>query len=1690
MEGTPLYNIIHTLERPTPIQELNESTPSITVIIHKNTEPETITIENFAPFYTIEDLTRAIYNHEKDSELFPNYSFLCTIQEGKYIPCMVTWIQGGQDEISLSNPEEVIRSGYLQDSFVEEDGTIKLTTRFLPRGRVTLEDAFSGEIPEFHIFSLQYLLSLYSGSRPISEKDWYGLFYPYFYQVNREASYTMDSKDETFAKDISAYIETKQSLIEKLNNLLQNTNELHELTTSSVKYLSLIWKEQVPGFEGVDVFFYSSPVDETRPYMRLLTPNITPLTKLYQPSEYGLPYVNDITLIKTWIQDKAPDSSKNCLYTKVLLRKETTGLKPLYGTLVMFDEGDSKFIIQPPKDLRSLDFRADLSQLLDTLQEVSVDMPFSLEDAHLDKANITVDLDFKNSPPKNIRSLVESRLEHLSTIFQKISPPEGQAKPLFMLRYKAVSNFIKEDTITEYLTYYLSRKGTAEEDIEQYAEDIAREFEISHEAATLKIADYFEKKQQMTLADPDTKDFLSLSSSGTDISIVSKDVNTYSLHIYNLRSEKDLVRIISILSGVFLSDEELWDEVFSSAPKSVEKVEEVIQEESLRKERPAATAASVRFATEMIDIGEDEEENEPPPPPPAPKIKEASQKIIAHKWFINRLQQIDNRLFGYPKVKGVSHYSSQCASNEDRYPAVFTEEQYQRMRKYYRQAEEEGKVGFIIYGVPNTEQIRKEVIDKKAIEQISVLRYGSDTLHPNYYLCSEYYCLRDLLPVLKADWESEEDYESNDKPKHSCPFCHGRLIVDPKDPDEGQTVVRRKIKPRSREEKRHLYIGFLGEGKNPNGYDMPCCFIKDKSLGWTDPRFQRFREVSKSALDKTLTEKAEDYSDKKEDLHKNLALRTQHLVSYDLLKFRIHKEYVVGSEKHPLDPGKIGMPNVGLDSYFLQESSLFVARSAIKQEFKPNANGMFRLGVLNRVVSLNDSLFAALAPALGRNTVQEVKKFFTGAITPRVFINLNFGNLLLEFFNPADEEPSASELSVWGQRHLQITKPGTEYELSRFYRSYHRFISYINDSTSKKLLRHFIHALAEPGLLATNGLTLVTLKYEGDPREPTSTIKVLCPSLGYNIDRYERNDVAFITYHESGIWEPLIYISKLTKKETTPLQQEGFYSIPYMFMTQDGFPQTIRDRYMEFVTECRASFRGAYTYQQGVDARTLLPVTRAIDILTDFKPVGLVRDSYNHLVALTVKANSGEVLVPVVDDGNSFHYTMDLRIHIGIQSVELANANDVEQVYNTSIIPYVDEITDVYNLQFFFTTDAGVFGYRIGNDNISINLPCDTEIADLEAPTETIDNFQFEYQLNREIIVDGRESSYEQSPYLLQKEIIEDIYQHLRLTFSRWVSTDTDGSKTRTFVKDILKRRDIPSFEKIRRLELELGITIKSWLSPDANPFSPEPVFLRTDCTSIEDPDKCTNYCQMSNGQCKIHTPQTLQISTNERVVAVDYLTRRLLDEIVRIPARSNELLEKGVKRIQVPKTNIHIKDQWIIPQGVPAWYDLLRISDKPDSEMPQYYEEFSRLNTTGESSDSYLIELPEALRAILPSQSVDKLALRIIGQEALFFGIHDEIDRPFTVNTLVQISNKYKKPVIQVLINETPIRFIGKSFGSKSLKSSCIVIVSGLPQGPTLLVTKDTMSESVPSKYIQGEIYNSIENVTKVFTRRKFQPT
>ena len=99
-----------------------------------------------------------------------------------------------------------------------------------------------------------------------------------------------------------------------------------------------------------------------------------------------------------------------------------------------------------------------------------------------------------------------------------------------------------------------------------------------------------------------------------------------------------------------------------------------------------------------------------------------------------------------------------------------------------------------------------------------------------------------------------------------------------------------------------------------------------------------------------------------------------------------------------------------------------------------------------------------------------------------------------------------------------------------------------------------------------------------------------------------------------------------------------------------------------------------------------------------------------------------------------------------------------------------------------------------------------------------------------------------------------------------------------------------------------------------------------------------------------------------------DLFTKRVVDELVRFPARRKQLMSKGkISKLSTIIQPIRKGDQYIIPESSPTWTNLLRLDWTIQlSEQPQYYEEMSR--ETEEMKGEY--EIPDELRRILGDDS------------------------------------------------------------------------------------------------------------------------
>jgi hypothetical protein len=211
---------------------------------------------------------------------------------------------------------------------------------------------------------------------------------------------------------------------------------------------------------------------------------------------------------------------------------------------------------------------------------------------------------------------------------------------------------------------------------------------------------------------------------------------------------------------------------------------------------------------------------------------------------------------------------------------------------------------------------------------------------------------------------------------------------------------------------------------HPENFALPCCFLKQKTLRISDPEFSHLRSYLQEQDVEALgaNEVAEEQEEAEYD---ELVFRGEEAIEYAVLFESIQKKYILESNKHP-DPGVFAAAPHQFDEYFRQDSGeKIITRVAIHLKLRPNAQGFLRIGTENTIY---ESLLGVIAPLLYRNSINEVKERIMEVVVPKVFLNSHFGNLVLEFYNPADGSampPTRQELMAWASTHLGISLNST-----------------------------------------------------------------------------------------------------------------------------------------------------------------------------------------------------------------------------------------------------------------------------------------------------------------------------------------------------------------------------------------------------------------------------------------------------------------------------------------------------------------------------------------------------------------------------------------------------------------------------------------------------------------------------------------
>lgn len=1743
-------------------------------------EPREFTVNPY-PFMTLYDLKIMIYQHfRKEISAHPSFQSLLlpvpelvigntedntkfvrsydSLAEG-YTCFEYTWMKPETgEELSVSNPFLRASGDSVDSQFVTETG--RKTNTYAIRARMTLEDFLRelelGETLTLHLFLYKDVITGMNADLRTSEREWFGRIAPYFPELGVNQPTTSLPTDlmrrvTFFDSYLTNYMEQMESLDELLGS---ETLPLLPMTVAGLRFLRLVWKSPTVPTPALETLFYTLEVTPERPFLRILPVGSTPITKLKMDTAFKIPDISDPRLLRIWKDERNPKPDTDFLFSKLVIRN-TVGTQPaLYGTLRMFHDKSADFIVLPPKQLRFLDPRSDLSSLGSLLTRGLKNTPFT-NAPEIGEASLlcAVRLPFTEKPMSS--ELLRKRLQHFQPLFQEIAPLPGD-KPLLMLRYRAVSNYAVEDKIYSFLTLMVSRtiaKGEAA--VPELVVALTKEFQLSEEEAQTKVIYWLRNRGDIQLVVPETKDYIMTYNPGIDIAIFGQQ-SYYTIHMYRVDSKVVFDRIVTAIS-ILLSakerqlgeaaaaDTSVTEAVSVSMPGAARAASEYVADALVDPPVNAAAATTNNNdALESANLGDDmylrlmmgeaapqgddengtgagevlnlgnamngerqanvqnlnvgarvaensrnaaatvaralearpvEERKEAEPESEAEEEVSGKKKKSYQGWVKSQLQIADQRLFQYDTdVAGrkIKKYVTMCQATESRQPYVLNQEQYDIMRETY--AADDGVV-FVVYPLE-----AGEPLPEAGDEVYTLLKYGTNPFKQNYYLCCQFFCTKDYIMVREKDFYSPMDRQGKPKPGESspgkkdngsCPFCHQLEIKVLKSPRSNESVIQRRSK--KAESKRHLYVGFLqGETQHPEEFYMPCCFTEDAPLYITDPRFEKVRG---------------EEEEKEDEVRTSVGVPT---TSYQITMYRAHKKYIVGPEKEYLKISEIDGPQIGLlpavlDRYFGQDPKEYVSREANKMELLPTAKCFLRVGVENRPAQRHDSFFAALAPYLDfRNTAESVKTRIKEVITPRIFTFLNFGNLVLEFYDPGDPGPTEQDLRLWISRELQIELTPTNKDAAmRIWKSYHHFLGFL-DSTQLKEYRQFAQMLALPGLVATRGLVLIVLELN-----EKNELKVKCPPFGYNIEQYSSSDIAFILHRSSGIWEPIFY----SENRPQSARFRAFHQpdITFQRSAEGGarvdWPTIVKQRVSEFMKQCQSIGRGAYTSSRRLDPMSLLPLSVAIQSMPR-DATGVIRDSYNHVVGITYRAKAGKpglVALPVIDDE---FIAITKTIHLDWDDFTPAPMDLVVKLYN-ELFERIFALYPGYKVKRRIKS-RGTEKYvavQLANGLYIPAAPPKDESVVASLPLGEVD--EMEWSMNREIYFASEKVPSDETVFRAQESDMREIFEHLRLTFSNWFSSEATSSEFRQQIKEIIDTSTLPLFEKRKRLEILLGPMILSWMDSETPKGEVEGSLLRVDCR-LETGPVCPARCvwrQSANeniGHCYLHSPKQFHLG-GRLVNGPRLLMLRLIEELLRFPERRQQLLKGNVTTLVALKDAVKIGEQYVLPENSLAWQDLLRLDwIEQGKETKKFYEEMSRqpdeekapTTESKENEGVFGSPLPERLAEVFGTDDRKTAGLFLVAAEVpedtpplnpylVPFGTSagelgmDEMSPDLNRDAVKRLTLHIRRPVIYIDLLADPVEVF--AFGPlKKLKSAIPFLLVSTEDGPRVV--------SSSKKYLQ----------------------
>jgi len=1312
--------------------------------------------------------------------------------------------------------------------------------------------------------------------------------------------------------------------------------------------------------ESLERTFYGLHATATIPFIRFFPVGRSPLVKLALKPD-GAPFLNDDKVFAQYLNQAAPVlKSASVILAKIPIDSAHVGRGAAF-TLFMFEDGTCDITLEvPQRGTTYVDAVASDAQRI--LRSVVTALGFPPETEPILR-DLHATYKWIHPAPRRAAAMSTARIQQrVAALTPFLEAVPADEKSLAVFQWRAVSNYESETAQFAYITQMILRSGpgheAGEESLGKYSAELAETFGLTQQAAASVLERWAERRADAVApaAGPGAGS-LAVPKHSTGASVAIQGAHPeYTLEIQNIDTIEELQRIVSVV-GVLLgaSTEDLS---IAPPPPAVEAAAAAV---AIADESAATAGADLGPPEEELDMGEvdpamaalmadlgfggDDEEGAGAPelvieelaavPVAAPDLDQAVAAVeeechgtpwtagepplkISADYYMAKLKTQDKVLFGYPadETKRVKSYSKSCQRRDDRQPNIMTLAEYARVKRCY-----EGRVRFVDLPPRKPSDLPQDPAwnPKKAVDDDyfltdhtpgptlgmpiwSVYGYDSKTRVGEflYVMCSELWCDRDNLPILREEFESTQG-RGFTKPPNTCPFCAGRPVVDMATPKTGESVIVRGAKEATG--KVHRFIGIITRNKHPKGYDLPCCDTSTRML--KKYMTEAFQGTLKYGRSLALEEEGEAAPPPELELEP-VALEGR--IDYRQRLGSMHTQYILGNDK-ALEAGKIGLLPPALDAFFGQKGSTAIELRGIRPTFTEDAIVFVRVGVDTHTRAPGLNLFAGLAPLLGFESAEECQRAILQKRSVRAFESANYGTLVQEFAAQATvtEEQLTRSLSEFAGEfgyRLDVNRA----HVVRLYKAWTAFLVALADNKTPKRLRHLEHMLAQPQVITQRGLLLVVLEQTGDQ------INVVCPSFGIPMASvFGDVPIAFMWHDKRDeSWEPIVLYNGT--KDAVRFFGERSPELEHL-------PPALRVALQQWLRDWRSSSLGCgrpapppHVWTPDKNTTDLPRLTQLRSRMEGATATTLVRDRSNRLAGVLFTVGTNTLFVPCLDDGS---LADSMPRVFEVEAIPPAPVDAYLKFYAmlatqypglapTKLLARMDDATQIVG---FMTAVGSMVPTAAG------------PMAAAELPVQQIDAFAWERDalILRSPDAPGLTGKVLEESTASVEEQLAEAYQYLRLTLSQWLVRDARGPATREALSKLVGLQSVPLYEKRKRMDIILEPLLREWISVEVSVERKALSLLRQDCLSLEG-EACgeTEGCRwVSNmdggsgggvegrGRCLIHAP-VREAGTDP----IRIFTARLADELLRYSAGRRDIFDRTVQAIRTPRGAVRVGNE------------------------------------------------------------------------------------------------------------------------------------------------------------------------------------